>query len=44
MSQTVIYGLFAHVHISAVGPPDLQALSLQARTAVKAYLEALRPQ
>lgn len=42
VSQTVIYGLFSHVHISAVGPPDLQALSLQARTAVNGYLAALR--
>lgn len=42
VSQTVMYGLVSHVHISAVGAPDLQALSRQARTAVNAYLETLR--
>lgn len=40
--QTVMYGLVSHVHISAVGAPDLSALSLQTRTAINAYLEALR--
>lgn len=44
VSQTVVYGLFSHGHISAVDAPDLQALSLQARTAVNGYLEALRGQ
>ena len=40
--QTVMYGLFSHAHISAVGAPDLKALARQARTAVNGYLEALR--
>jgi len=40
--QTVMYGLLSHVHISAAGAPDLQALSRQTRTAIEGYLEALR--
>ena len=40
--QTVMYGLVSHVHISAVGAPDPAALSLQTRSAINAYLEALR--
>lgn len=42
VSQTVVYGLFSHAHIGAVGVPDLQVLSRQARTAVNGYLAALR--
>jgi AcrR family transcriptional regulator len=38
---TIMYGLFAHAHIGARGKPDLQALSLQARSAINAYLASL---
>jgi len=40
VSFTIMYGLIAHAHIGATGQPDLQALSRQARTAIRAYLGA----
>jgi hypothetical protein len=42
VSFTILYGLIAHAHIGAVGRPDLQALSRQAREAISAYLERQR--
>ena len=41
-SRTIMYGLFAHAHIGASGEPDLELLARQVRTAIHAYLEALR--
>ncbi|MDM0104586.1 TetR/AcrR family transcriptional regulator [Variovorax sp. J22R24] len=38
VSFTILYGLIANAHIGAAGQPDLQALSRQARTAIRAYL------
>jgi AcrR family transcriptional regulator len=40
VSFTIMYGLIAHAHIGAAGQPDLQALSRQARIAIRAYLGA----
>jgi len=39
---TILYGLFAHGHISAVDVPDLRTLSRQARYAIEGYLARLR--
>jgi len=41
VSQTIVYGLFAHAFIGAGAvPPDTRALARQARTAIAAYLRA----
>jgi|GEM_PF-5859797 len=39
--QTIIYGLFAHLHIGTGGRPDLQALSRQLRAALHGYLKGV---
>lgn len=40
VSQTVMYGLFAHTYIGTGGRPDVQALARQACTAIVAYVRA----